>query len=315
MVALRALLVGEAAERPFVVLPSYTFIASANAVLWCGRRPLFVDVERHSWHVDPRALCDALERHGDRVGGILACSTFGVAPALDTAAQWESIARAHGVPLIVDSAPGFGALRSDGTLLGSQGDAEVFSFHATKPFAIGEGGAVTTRSGDLAERLRRLVNFGFDRGRAATETFGLNGKMSEIHAAIGLAVLDSFDAQLTARRQRANRLRPRLEAAGFGFQRGSEWSAWQFVPALAPDPAARAAVLRVSGARRVEIRNYHEPLHQCGRIASAGVCGDLAITEELGSRTLSLPLAVDMTAEECDHVVATVLGAVESSGD
>jgi dTDP-4-amino-4,6-dideoxygalactose transaminase len=189
--------------------------------------------------------------HSGRVAGILAYSTFGSAPRAAVTGEWESIAQQWGLPLIVDSAAGFGSLCGDGSPLDAQGDAEIFSFYTTKPLAIGEEGAIATRSSELAKRLRRIANFGFDSRRQVTEPLGLNGKMSDLHATEGLAALDSLSEQLAARREHAAELQARLRPAGFEFQYSPAPPARRFVPALAPNHATREAALKVCETRRI----------------------------------------------------------------
>jgi dTDP-4-amino-4,6-dideoxygalactose transaminase len=173
MLGLRALVGVSGGRRREVLMPSFTFAATINAVLWAGLEPVFLDVEEHSWHLDPARLEHALAIRGGSVAAVLACSTFGVPPSAAHRAAWEDAARAAGVPLLVDSAAGFGATGDDGQVLGRQGDVEVFSFHATKPFAIGEGGLVTTNNDEIAHRMIRLTNFGFEGGLVDTDV-GLN---------------------------------------------------------------------------------------------------------------------------------------------
>ena len=306
LLALRALL-GERPAGSLVIVPSFTFPATVEAIRWCGLQPLWVDVERSGWHLDPHALSDALTNHTGEVAGVLACSTFGTAPSKSQAATWRELCSQARIPLIVDSAPGFGSRDEDGEHLGAQGDAEVFSFHATKPFAIGEGGAVTTSDPALAERLTALTNFGFDSDRTVGDALGLNAKLSEIHAAIGLAVLDRFDAILAARRTRAERMRHELEPAGYRFQAGSRSSAWQFVPVLAPNPEVREEVLADARRQAIEIRTYHPPLHRMPVFASHPSHGELTATDELAARSLSLPLANDLSGGEVERIVTLLL--------
>ena len=305
MVALRAALDRAGGRAGTVLVPSFTFVATVNAICWCGLEPRFVDVGADDWHLDPDALDRALA--ADEVVAVLACSTFGAAPSVTTAAAWSRACAARGVPLIVDSAPGFGSVADDGAPLGTRGDAEIFSFHATKPFAIGEGGAVTTTDGDLGERIDRLINFDFDADRRVRGPLGLNAKMSEVHAAIGLAVLDGFADVLASRRAHASDVRRAIEPAGFRFQAGAAGSSWQFVPVLAPDEPTRDAVLAAAPRHEVEIRTYHEPLHHTPAFAGAATSGTLETTERLSRRALSLPLANDLGAEERQRVVDAVL--------
>ena len=219
MLGLRATAGWPADARREVVLPSFTFPATAGAVAWCGFTPVFADVDPTTWHLSADALKEVLDARGDRVAAVLACSTFGTPPPLELSRAWAALAADAGVPLVVDSAAGFGARDETGAQLGAQGDAEVFSFHATKPFAIGEGGALATSDPDLAAKVRRLANFGFGPTRGVEEP-GLNAKLDEWHAAAALAALDGLDAVLAARRERAERIRAALASHGFAFQAG-----------------------------------------------------------------------------------------------
>src|SRR5918998_4597710 len=160
MVALRAAVGAPRGRRRRILTPSYTFTATACAIEWAGYEATFVDIEPHGWHLSPTALEAAFEQFGDEVAGVLACATFGTAPPDSQRAAWREACHRRRVPLLVDSAPGFGALDEHGRPLGAQGDTEIFSFHATKPFAIGEGGLIVTTDPDEAARVSRLVNFG-----------------------------------------------------------------------------------------------------------------------------------------------------------
>jgi dTDP-4-amino-4,6-dideoxygalactose transaminase len=301
MLTLRSLL-GDRQQGRFVLVPSFTFPATAQAIRWTGLEPLWVDVEPKGWHLDPFALREALSANRGNIGAVLACSTFGTAPPVDQSAEWADICAAAEVPLLLDSAPGFGSRDTKGRLLGTQGNAEVFSFHATKPFAIGEGCAVTTLNAELAVHLTEMTNFAFEEDREIRNPFGLNAKLSEIHAAIGLAVLDSFDSILTARSERAEHMRGKLQQAGYQFQIGSQNSSWQFVPVLAPSRSVREAVLTRSDDQGIEIRCYHTPLHQLPAFAAHPSYRDLSVTEELASRMLSLPLANDLSESAMSRI-------------
>ena len=203
------------------------------------------------------------------------------------------------MPLLVDSAAGFGAGAADGLAVGAQGDAEIVSFHITKPLGIGEGGAVFAGA-ELAERMHRLANFDFDEHRSARSPWGLNAKLDELHAAVGLAVLDTFDDDLARRRRHAERL---LGAIGPGLtpQAGHEWGTYQFVPVVTPDGDTRERILKLADGR-VELRTYYEPLHAMAAFAPFARHGSLEVTESLGQRSLSLPMATGLS----DGAIAAV---------
>ena len=311
MVALRAM-AGSAPRRREVLMPSFTFAATVDAVLWAGLQPVFVDVEPHGWHLDPVALEAALRVRSSTVGAVFAASTFGTPPPLAVRRAWERAASEAGVALLVDSAAGFGATDEGGARLARQGDAEVFSFHATKPFAVGEGGLVTTCDPDLASRMRRLTNFGFDDG-TVDEDVGLNAKLAEWPAATALAVLDGYAEVLTARRRAAERMLAALEPLGFERQCGADGAAWQFVSVLAPSIGIREAALERGRREGVEMRTYFSvPLHHMPAFASAPLAGDLRRTEELASRVLSLPMANDISDADIDAIVACLAAAAAS---
>ena len=304
MAALRAT-AGEPGERRLIATPSYTFTATAGAIRWAGFEPLFVDVDPLHWHLDPAQLADALIHYP--VAGILACSTFGTAPPPAVRAAWRDLAAQHRVPLLVDSAPGFGSTDAHGRPLGGVGDTEVFSFHATKPFAIGEGGLVATPDPELAARIARIVNFGLEPGTRTSTTAGLNAKLSELHAATGLAVLDRFDGVLAARRRLAGALMNATTGCGLTLQQGAHDSTWQFFQTLAPSAAARTAALRVAGELDVEARTLHDPpLHRHPAYASAPRHGALFVTDELAAHSLSLPLANRLSDEAIGRIAEVV---------
>lgn len=308
MLALRCL-IGESPRGSFVAVPSFTFPATAQAICWNGLHPLWVDVEDAGWHLDPDALESALEQHGSDVAAVIACSTFGSAPTCTQSSRWRRACAHAGVPLLIDSAAGFGSVDENGERIGRNGTAEVFSFHATKPFSIGEGGAITTRDLELASRLTAFANFGFDERHTVISPFGLNAKMSEIQAATGLAQLDRFDELLEARRSAAASLRGPLERAGFRFQAGADGSSWQFVPVLAPSAAVRRAALAGAPSHGIELRTYHEPLHAMPAFDRGRVSGSLPVTEHLAAHSLSLPLATDLSASELERLEQLLVGS------
>jgi dTDP-4-amino-4,6-dideoxygalactose transaminase len=310
MVALRALTEARHTTAHEVAVPSFTYIATVSAILWAGLKPVFVDVDADGWHAEPASLQVAVEERGDSLACLLPCSTFGTAPALETRRAWEDLARRAGLPLLVDSAAGLGSTDKTGQPLGSQGDAEIFSMHATKPFAVGEGGLIVTQSADLAKRMRQMIRFGLDAARMLPGPAGLNAKMSELHAATGLAVLDRFDEWLGQRRASATRIVDALSPHGFRFQLNAAHSSWQFVPTLAPDASTRTRILVEAEAAGVEMRNYHQPLHLMGPLRRHETIGGLEVTRELGARIVSLPMANDLDDASLNCICLSVLGAL-----
>ena len=293
VVALRALVPPSAGGARQVVLPSFTFAATAAAVVWCGLEPVFCDVEAEGWHLCPARLNEALAARQGRVAAILACSAFGTPPPDDVAAAWSSAAEEWDIPLIVDAAAGFGARSA-----GLPPDAEVFSMHATKPLAVGEGGLVALRDEAVAEDARILVNHGLGPNHEAVAV-GLNGKLDEWRAATALAGLDRLEDGLAARREAAATMRRNLSGAGLRFQALAEWSPSQFVPALAASGEQRDEVLATAASRGVEMRTYYSPpLHVSPAYGACDRAGTLSVTRDVSERILSLPMADDFSDAE-----------------
>jgi dTDP-4-amino-4,6-dideoxygalactose transaminase len=296
---------GEGPKRG-ALMPSFTFLATAQAAIWSGLEPRLADIAADHWHLDPGLLEQLLGNESD-LGAVLAVSAFGTPPPPATRERWERACREAGVPLIVDSAAGFGGVAADDVPIGAQGDIEVVSFHATKPFAIGEGGAVFTRNRDLSERVERVVNFGFRPDRTVGVARGLNAKMSELHAATALAVLDGFDEILEHRRQAATAIQARA-GESVSWQAGSELSTWQFVPVALADAERRQRLVATCDGT-IEARVYYQPLSELAPEHSTVVGPGLERTEDLHRRILCLPMANDLSEAERNAIAAALAAA------
>jgi len=179
-IAIRALgLEGE------VIVPSWTFVATAHALYWQGITPVFADIDPATHNLDPDAVRRMIT---PRTTGIIGVHLWGRAAPID---ELQTIADEHGLKLMFDAAHAFGSTYR-GQSIGRFGACEVFSFHATKAFNTMEGGAVTTDDDELAETMRLMRNFGF-KGYDNVIHPGTNGKMIEVCAAMGLVNLDAFD--------------------------------------------------------------------------------------------------------------------------
>jgi dTDP-4-amino-4,6-dideoxygalactose transaminase len=305
MVAIAALREEAPRGAPEALVPSFAFAASPQAAVWNGLQPVFVDVSSCHWHLDPEALEAALDARKGRVAVVIALSSFGVPPPDGVRERWEAICREAEVPLLVDSAAGYGASSEDGVAIGAQGDIEVVSFHALKPVSAGEGGAVFCRDEQLAGRVAHLANFAFDERHQVTRPDGLNAKMSEPAAAIALASLDELATSLAARRAHATRMIDLLPV-DFEQQTGNVRGTWQFVPVAAPERQTRTAVLEEAARREIGVRTYYDPLHLMPAFGDYARADDLAVTEDLGARILSLPMAVDLEDAEVDAIADMV---------
>jgi dTDP-4-amino-4,6-dideoxygalactose transaminase len=168
-----------------VIVPSYTFIATAHALQWQEITPIFADIDPATHNLDPAAVWRMIT---PRTTGIVGVHLWGRASAVK---ELEAIAKEHNLRLMFDASHGF-ACSLNGELIGGFGECEVFSFHATKFFNTFEGGAVVTNNDILAEKMRLMRNFGFS-GYDNVIYPGTNGKMTEIAAAMGLTNLEDLD--------------------------------------------------------------------------------------------------------------------------
>lgn len=312
MVAIQAVCGPPVGSRRIIAVPSFTFVATVNAITWCGYEPLFLDIDREDWQQSAEDV-EGLRRHRSELAGILLCSTFGTAPSSRRRAEISNMAAGLSVPVIVDSAAGFGAVDDQGRHLGDQGNVEVFSFHATKPFAIGEGGLVTSTDPGLIADVKVLSNFGFDLSRSITRSHGLNAKMSELHAAMGLTVLERFPDILNRRRAAATWLIDELVGFGVRAQGGHQGSTFQFVPVAMPDHESRERLLRLGPETGIEFRTYFDPpMHEMDLFGSYGCVSDMTVSTDLARRIVALPMANDLDNRALERIRDAVVGAIKS---
>lgn len=300
-----------------VIVPSFTFAATAHALAWLGIAPVFCDIDSETWTLDPVA-CEAAI--GPATSAIVGVHLFG--RPCDTAAL-GAVAERHGLPLFFDAAHAFGCTHG-GQPIGSFGAAEVFSFHATKAFHTFEGGAVTTDRDDLAGELRLLRNFGF-RDFDDVGSLGINGKMSEVCAAMGLSNLGAFEATAEANRATFEAYRgelvgvPGLEVRDYA---AAERHNWQYVVLQVADEEAfgldRDALARVLAAENVLARRYFFPgVHAMEPYRRRDPrAGDrLPRTVRVAASTLVLPAGSDLSRGEVERVCAIIRSASARASD
>jgi len=206
MMTLRALgLSGE------VIIPSFTFFATGHAARWNGLTPVFADCELDTWNVDP---ADVERKITDRTTALLIVHLYGNPANVEALSE---IAKRHNLKLIFDAAHAFGS-QYRGRPIGQFGDAEVFSLSPTKLLVAGEGGLVTTNDATLAKAIRGMRNYG-DTGSYDPEWLGMNARMSEFNAALGLAGLPDVDERVRRRNQIAKMYTDQLSSLpGLRFQ-------------------------------------------------------------------------------------------------
>lgn len=305
-IAIRALgLSGE------VILPSFTFVATAHALQWQQITPVFADVDPVTHTLDPAQVERMIT---PRTTGIIGVHLWGRGCQVD---RLQAIAERRKLRLMFDAAHAFGCTHG-GRPIGSFGDAEVFSFHATKFVNAFEGGAVVTNSDELANRIRLMKNFGF-RGYDDVGYVGTNGKMSEASAAMGLTSIESMDAFVAQNRANYQRYRdglrgvPGLRLLPYDER---ERNNYQYV-VLEVNPAqarlTRDQLLALLHAERVLVRRYFYPgAHKMEPYRSYFPHAELLLphTRRLTGQVLSLPTGTAVDGDTVDAICGLIRFAV-----
>lgn len=291
-----------------VIMPSFTFAAGAEMLLSHGFTPVFIDIETNSLQPSISEAQDYILNNTDKVCGILLCNIFGVGnPEIE---EWEKLAETHSLPLIIDSAAGFGSEYSNGEKIGGRGDCEIFSLHATKPFAVGEGGLIVTKNHHLAARLRELTNFGFDSSKQI-KSLGTNAKMQELNAAIGIRQLEGFEERLRIRRRALDKYKQELIPYGFLFQSNDHKSTVPFVSVLTPAQYNADTIIEQLHIAGIEARKYYKPLHHEEVITKdRSILLSLDKTDDVYQRIISLPLHDNMEEKDILDITKEILGRI-----
>lgn len=304
--ALHAVSIGAGARRE-VILPSYTFPATANAVCAAGLEPVFCDVDGGSLTLSPASVASMMS---DRTLAVLPVHAHGNPadmPALET------LARDAGVMLVADAAAAFGAVIGD-RAIGSFGDVELFSMSGTKVLAAGEGGMVCTNSDELCAQVRRVARYGVNADYWC-ETTGINGKLAELPAALaclGLPLLDGWleERQLAAREyERLFSSTPDVRTQHRAHRDAR--SAWKDFPLVFSGPEVASHVVAHLKAHDIDSRPYYRPLHGMPPFAHCRL-GDLAVTEQLVDSVVCIPMYSSIRPEIVHLVTDVILDALDT---
>ncbi len=284
-IAIRALgLTGE------VIVPSFTFVATAHALQWQQIVPVFCDIDPATHNLDPRRIEELIT---PQTSGIIGVHVWGRACHIEALGE---IAERNNLRVLYDAAHAF-ACSHKGAMIGGFGDAEVFSFHATKFFNTFEGGAVTTNNDELANRIRLMKNFGFS-GYDQVTYIGTNGKMSECSAAMGLTSLESLEEFIRTNRRNYQLYQAGLadvaEARLMSFDEDEKNNYQYIVLEFDEDRAGikRDELVKVLHAENVIARRYFYPgCHQMEPYRSnyPDTGQRLPLTERLVDRVITLP--------------------------
>jgi dTDP-4-amino-4,6-dideoxygalactose transaminase len=313
--ALAALGIGPGDE---VVVPSLTFVATANAIRYCGAKPVFADVASlDEWNVDAPAIERALTRATKAVIVVHYAGYPCDMPAI------MRLARERGLAVVEDAAHA-PASSLDGVAMGAWGDAGCFSFFSNKNMTTAEGGMVTTHRADLAERVRKLRSHGMttltlDRHKGHAYDYdvvalGYNYRMSELNAALGLVQLRHVAARNAKRGELTCAYRARLAripglAMPFSSFRGKP--GFHIAPVLLPEGVSRPVVMAKMQQAGVQTSVHYRPIDTFTAYVDAGLgpSPNVPVTHTVGERVLTLPLFPSMTLAQVEYVCDS-LGAI-----
>ena len=300
-IAIRALgLEGE------VIVPSYTFIATAHALHWQAITPVFADIDPATHNLDPAAVRRMIT---PRTTGIIGVHLWGRGAPVD---ELQSIADEHGLQLMFDAAHAFGC-SYQGKMIGNFGACEVLSFHATKFFNTFEGGAVLTNDDELAETMRLMRNFGFVAMDKVVHP-GTNGKMIEVAAAMGLVNLDAIDGVIAANRRNHQTYREALSGLpGISLLAydEAERNNYQYVVMEVGEgcPVSRDRIIEALHAENIRARKYFWPgCHNMQPYRELYPHAGLLLpnTIRVAERVVVLPTGTTMDSEMINDVAAVI---------
>lgn len=295
-----------------VILPSFTFIATAHALQWQEFTPVFCDVAPGTHHIDPNRVEDMIT---PRTTAIIGVHVWGAPCAID---ELTEIANRHGLHLFFDAAHAIGCSYKK-QMIGGFGEAEIVSFHATKFLNSFEGGAVLTNNDALAERVRFMRNFGFA-GIDQVDFVGTNGKMTEVSAAMGLTSLESIDTIIATNEQNySDYQRGLVDLPGvklFAYD-CAERNNFQYVILEIDESQAgisRDMLVNILHAENILARRYFYPgSHQMEPYRSHYPHARLMLpeTEKLTQRVMSLPTGTAVDADAVDQVCQLIRLSIE----
>lgn len=301
MLALSALDLPEGSE---CLVQAFTFNSTVNAILWNRLRPVFVDVDPATINVD---VADLARRIRPETRAIVVTHIFGSPLDIDAV---MALAKARGLPVIVDAAHAYGSI-SRGRPIGDPtlGDFQVFSFSGTKQLTSAEGGLIAASGAESARRIEYLRAYGFQHDYVS-KYVGINGKISELHAALGYLTIDHVDQAVAAREALAARYRRALSGIpGLRFQEllPDTRSTYKDFAILCPDRRdALAAHLETRG---IQTKKYFRPLHRMPAFEGfRSASDDLADTEAVADAVLCLPMFNELAEGDVDRVCEAIAG-------
>jgi len=315
-----ALLALDTRPGDLVIVPAYSFTATANVIELCGAQPVFVDVQPDTFNLDPNRLDAAITRlmgqreTAKRVRAVLPVHTFG---QMADMGPIQALASRHGLPLIEDAACALGS-KLDGKPAGAWGQLGCFSFHPRKAITTGEGGLIVTDDKELAKRLRALRNHGQDPDVPPGEFIrpGFNYRMTEFQAALGQSQMRRLSALIERRRQLAATYSAMLKgspitAPALGSK--DSYHVYQSYVVLLPQETAprRSTIMRELEEHGIQtsIGTYNMPMTTYFRTRYGYRSGDFPTADQVFARSVTLPLHHLLTDADQERVTSVLLRA------
>jgi perosamine synthetase len=297
-----------------VLTSPFTFVASANCLLYEGAKPVFVDVDPITLDIDPDAAAAALT---ERTAGLLPIDIFGWPAAWP---ELEALAAKHGLGVLEDSCEALGAVDSEGRTVGTRGNFSTFAFYANKQMTTGEGGMIVPPDPGAARRLRSERNQGraVDMGWLDHDRLGFNYRLSDVSAAIGLGQVEKLPSLLKRRAAVAAAYGERLAGVP-GVEaplatRGQEVRSWFVYVVRLADEVDRDAVIRGLRERGIDSKSYLPSVHLFPHIAELGYReGQFPIAEAASAHSLALPFFPSLGEAQIERVCTELAAAVDAS--
>lgn len=298
-----------------VIIPSFTFIATAHALQWQKITPVFCDIDPQTHNIDPRQVERLIT---PRTTGILGVHVWGRPCNVEALAD---IAQRHNLKLLFDAAHALGCSYK-GQMIGNFGEAEVFSFHATKFLNTFEGGAIATNNDELAEKIRLMKNFGFGSGYDNVIDIGTNGKMSEVSAAMGVTGLESIADFIDVNYRNYQRYKAELDTIP-GVQiinyNQAERNNYQYIIVEVDEQETRISrdeVVQILHTENIMARRYFYPgCHQMEPYRSSLANTEILLpeTEKLSQKVMSLPTGTAVTEDDVSKICQIIRVCVKES--
>jgi perosamine synthetase len=297
-----------------VITSPFTFVASANCLLYEGAKPVFVDVDPMTLDIDPDAAAAAVT---GRTKGLLPIDIFGWPAAWP---DLEALATKHGLGVLEDSCEALGAIDSEGRMVGTRGNFSTFAFYANKQMTTGEGGMIVPTDPGAAARLRSERNQGraIDMGWLDHDRLGFNYRLSDVSAAIGLAQVEKLPSLLERRAAVAAAYGERLAGVP-GVEvplaaRGQEVRSWFVYVVRLADEVDRDAVIRGLRERGIDSKSYLPSVHLFPHLAALGYReGQFPVAEAASAHCLALPFFPSLGEARIERVCTELAGVIDAS--